>query len=203
MTIQPDEVKIVEAAWDAAQQRTAGPLVCVLAAASSNYEFMPLMISAALALAAPWPLLYFTLLSPERIYLIQLALFLGLLAVLSWPSLSILFTPRSIRRANAHRAALGQFMTRGVGRSASQSGVLLYVSQRERYARIIADDAAAKAIPQAQWQMIIDALIARLSAGQTCAGLASASIDCANLLAPHFPPSSPMPAPHRQHFHVV
>ncbi len=201
--LDADEIAAVEAAYDIAQTRIAGPIVCVLARASSNYELASVAASAFAALIAPWPLLIWTQLSAQRVYLIQLAIFLIALVLLSLTGLGLSLTPMAVRRANAHRAALGQFMVRGVARSASRSGVLIYVSLLERYARIVADDGAAAVISAAQWQGVVDALVAEIKAGQTAKGLVAASGQCADLLAPHFPAISNAPPHPSQHFHVT
>ena len=202
MPIDPQQQAMVEAAFSAAQRRTRAPIVCVLARASANYEFAPLLWSGLLTLVTPWPLLIFTQLSAQRIFLAQLAVCLVASVILSLIPQRVLLTPSRIRRANAHRAALAQFSLRGLGHAAEGAGVLVYVSLAERYARVIAADAAAQAIAQSQWQGLVDALVADLSGRGAAEALAKAAAACAELLAPTFPPAETAPQ-HRQHFHIV
>ncbi len=201
--INHDEAARIEAALRAAQSRTSGEIVFVLARASSNYEIMPFVWSALLALIAPWPLLQLTEISAERIYLVQLTVFLVALVILTLPALRLALTPARVRRANAHRAALEQFALRGLARGGARSGVLLYVSSAERFARIIADEAAAKAIPQKDWQALIDQLLIDMKSGATAEALIGAATRCGDLLAQHFPPrdGAARPFPHR--FHMI
>jgi putative membrane protein len=187
MTIPPEEAARIETALRAAQARSTGQIVCVLARASSNYEIMPLIWSALIALAAPWPLLVFTELSAERIFAAQLAIFLVALGVLSVPALRLRLTPRAARRANAHRAALEQFVLRGVTHCAERNGILIYVSLAERYARIVADDGVAKVIAQNQWRAIVDGLTGQMKTGAVGDALIGAVAHCGDLLAQHFP----------------
>jgi putative membrane protein len=187
MTIPHEEAARIEMALRAAQARSTGQIVCVLARASSNYEVMPLIWSALLALAAPWPLLVFTELSAERIFLAQLAIFLIALGVLSLPALRLRLTPHGARRANAHRAALEQFVLRGVTHCAERNGILIYVSLAERYARIVADDGLAKVIAQSQWRAIVDELTDQMKTGAIGDALVGAATHCGDLLAQHFP----------------
>jgi putative membrane protein len=203
MAIPPEDAAKIEAASRAAQSRSTGQIVCVLARSSSNYETMPLIWSALLALAAPWPLLVFTTLSGERIFIAQLAIFLAAFGLLSLPRLRLLLTPRGLRRSNGHRAAIEQFVIRGVTRCPERNGVLIYVSLAERYARIVADEGAAKAIPQSQWKAIVDRLTSAMKAGATVDALAEAATSCGDLLAQHFPAQEQAPAPVFQRFHVL
>ncbi len=192
----------IEAALHAAQARCGAPLVCVLARASANYELPPAIWSALVALAAPWPLLFLTDLPAERIFIAQLAIFLLVLALLSLPGVRRRLTPRAARRSHAHRAALEQFVIRGVTHCAERNGVLIYVSLAERYARIIADDGAAKAIGQQEWRAIVDRLTADMKTGATGRALISAATSCGDVLAQHFP-GREGPPPHSQRFHVI
>ena len=115
--------------------------------------------------------------------------------------LRLLLTPRRARRAHAHRAALAQFHLRGLDRG-ERSGILVFVSLAERYARVIPAKSAAKAIAQSEWQAFVDLLVADLRARGPADALASAGPRCATLLAPAFPPTGDAPEP-RQHLHVI
>ena len=45
-----------------------------------------------------------------------------------------------------------QFVSRGIARKKDRTGILIFVSLAERYARIIADDGIAARVPQSEWQ---------------------------------------------------
>ena len=192
----------IEAAFSAAQQRTRAPIVCVLAHASANYEFLPLLATGFLALLTPWPLLMFTQLSTQRIFLAQLVVCFAASAILMLSPLRLWLTPRSVRRANAHRAALAQFQLRELDRIGERSGVLVYVSLAERYARVVAAESAAQAIAQGQWQAFVDALGAEMRERGAAEALTGAAARCADVLGPAFPPTG-APPQRRQHFHVI
>jgi putative membrane protein len=202
MPIDARQAAEIEAAFSAAQQRTRAPIVCVLAHASANYEFAPLLASSLIGLATPWPLLVFTQLSAQRIFLVQLVACLATSAILMWSPLGLRLTPRRLQRANAHRAALAQFQLRELDRVGERSGVLVYVSLAERYARVVAAEAAAQAIAQSQWQGLIDALVADIGQRGPAEALARAAPRCAEVLAPAFPPAAELPQ-RRQHFHMI
>ncbi|HXW27617.1 MAG TPA: TPM domain-containing protein [Xanthobacteraceae bacterium] len=178
----------VSAAIHAAEQRTSGQIVCVLAHASSDYAYVPWLWASALALLAPWPLISFTPWSVQRIYLIQLAVFIVAGLILSLTPLRLALVPRAVRRARAHRAAVEQFVVRRVAHTKNRTGVLIFVSLAERYARIIADDAIAQKVPNAEWQAAIDALIGQMRDGRIAQGFIAAIERCGAVLAAHAPP---------------
>ena len=201
--LSEEDVQRVEAAFDEANLRTRGPLVGVLAEASSDYAFMPLLWSGLLTLATPWPLLVFTELSAERIFLIQLVVCLLSVTALSYAPLRVFLTPSRVRRANAHRAALVQYAVRGLDRAYDRNGVLIYLSLAEHYARIVADEGACQVVSKAQWQAVVDALVADVRSRGPVEALSNAAARCADLLEAAFPADLSAPPLQVHRFHVV
>ena len=68
-----------------------------------------------------------------------------------------------------------------------RTGILIFVSLAERYARIIADDGIAARVPQSEWQAAVDALIAHMRDGRIADGFVAAIELCGSELARHFP----------------
>jgi len=198
MPISKEDHDAVAAAIADAERRSRGQLVCVLARSSSNYAHVPILGASTLALLLPWPLIYWTDWSVQRIFLCQLALFLVAGLVLSWMPLRLALVPRPVRQAHAHRAAIEQFVLRHVSHTENRSGVLIFVSLAERYARIIADEGIAAKVPNAEWQAAIDALIPHMRDGRIAAGFIAAIERCSAVLAAHVPPDgSPAVLPSR------
>lgn len=177
----------IEAAFEAALAKTRAPLLCVMAQSSANYALLPVLAAALAALALPWPLLWLTPLAPERIYLLQLALFALLLALIAWTPLRFALASPGHKRSAGHRAALTQFTLRGLDHAPERNGVLLYVSVAERYARIVADVAFDERVSQQEWRGVIDDLGAAMRHGKREAALKSAAIGLSEMLARHFP----------------
>ena len=200
MTLEPDAAERVEAAFDAAQLRTCAPLVCVLAGASTSLDGEFLLGACILALFTPLPLLIFTDLSAQRIYVAQLLVAILAAVLVSLPPVRRWLIPKRIARSAGHRAALAQFVLRGIDRS--RCGALVYVSLAEHYIRIVPAEDAAQAISHEQWQAAVDEALGPLAAGATEAALTGLAEDCSNLLAAPFPPGDPAD-PKRQRFHIV
>lgn len=177
----------IAAAIRSAEARTSGEIVCVLAQSSADATALPILLAAVPALALPWLLVAVTALPVQRILSLQLLVFLLLAVVLCLPRVRTALLPRRTRRALAHRAAMIQFDIRGIARKADRTGILIFVSLAERYARIIADTGIADRVPQSHWQDAIDALVAHMRDGRIADGFVSAIEICGDELATHFP----------------
>jgi putative membrane protein len=187
MDISAQDRTRISAAIGAAEAKTSGEIVCVLAQSSSGATVLPIFIAAIAALAAPWLLVAFTDLAVQRILSLQIVVFVGLCVLLCLPPVRVALMPRAARRAVAHRVAVEQFNIRGIARTRDRCGILIFVSLAERYARIIADDGIAARVPQAQWQGAVDALVAHMRDGRIADGFIAAIDICAHELAAHFP----------------
>jgi putative membrane protein len=188
MHFSEEDHDAVTAAIREAEKRTSGQIVCVLARASSDYAHIPILWASALALIAPWPMIALTPWSVQRIFLIQIAVFIVAGLVFSWMPFRFALVPRAVKRARAHRAALEQFVVRRVAHTRNRTGVLIFVSLAERYARIVADDGIAEKVHGPEWQAAIDALVGHMRAGRIAAGFAAAIERCGAVLAAHAPP---------------
>jgi putative membrane protein len=189
MSISPQDRQRVSTAIHAAEAKTSGEIVCVLAQASSDATALPILIAALVALALPWAMVAFTAMPVNAILLLQVAVFVVLAVLLCLPRVRIALVPRAARRAKAHRAAMEQFMIRGVSRKKDRTGILIFVSLAERYARIVADEGIAARVPQSEWQGAVDALVAHMRRGRIDEGFIAAIERCGKVLEQHFPQS--------------
>ncbi|VTZ49133.1 conserved hypothetical protein [Methylocella tundrae] len=188
MILSTEDQNRINAAITAAESRTAGEIVCVLSRASSDYMTYAVAWSALIALAAPWPLIAMTQLSVQQILLVQVFIFTALYLVFSSSGLGHQLVPGRVRREQAHRAAMEQFMIRGMTRKTNRAGVLIFVSLAEHYVRIVADDGIASKVDRSVWQGAVDALLAQIRAGDLATGFVSAVEQCGAVLNQHFPP---------------
>lgn len=131
MEFTKEQHEAVSAAIREAEQHTCGQIICVLARSSSAYAHIPTLWASVLALITPWPLTNFTPWSVQRIFLLQLVVFLVAALVFSWTPLRLLLVPRPAQRARAHRAAIEQFVVRRVAHTKKRCGILIFVSLAE------------------------------------------------------------------------
>jgi putative membrane protein len=187
MIISEHDRERISAAIRAAEANTSGEIVCVVAETSSDATGLPILIAAIAALALPWLLVAFTALTVHTILVLQLTLFVVLALVLCLPRVRVALLPRRARRVVAHRVAVEQFTIRGIARKKDRSGILIFVSLAEHYARIIADEGIAARVPQSLWQGAVDELVADCSHGRIADGFITAIDTCGKVLATHFP----------------
>jgi putative membrane protein len=184
-----DKVRIITAIADA-ERRTAGEIVCIVSRSASSYVYVPIVWAAILALALPWGLIRFTMLGIETIHLIQLAGFVVLAAVLCLLPLRLrmAMTPGFIKRHRAARAAREQFFANDLVQTVGRTGCLIYVSEAEHHAEVLADEGIASKVSPEVWKQAITVLTDALSAGRTADGFVAAIALCGAVLAEHVPP---------------
>lgn len=187
MVSDEDQARIAMAVREA-EARSNAQIVCVLARQSCDIGAYAALYAATLALLAPWPLIFFTQTSVQRIFAVQLMVFIVSLAVLGWTRLGLILTPRGMQRRQSYRAATEQFFIRGLMRTRHRAGVLIYVSLAEHYARIIADEGLNGKISESDWRPAIQILTSHLKRGQIAEGYIAAIACCGELLAQAAPP---------------
>jgi putative membrane protein len=183
----PGDEQRISAAIADAEKRTSGEIVVVVAAQSDGYHYVPPLVAAIVSLLVPWILIFFTSLGLVEIYLIQLAVFAIVTALLMPASVRTALVPSSIKHLHARRRALEQFLVQNLHTTAGRTGVLLFVSVAERHAEIVADK-AIDTLTQGTWKAIIDGLTAAIGQGKATEGFVVAIGAIGTALAQHFPP---------------
>ena len=184
--------KAISEAIHAAEKKTSGEFVAVVARASDHYIFLPLLWAAIIALLTPGALLLSGVpLSHVESYHLQLLIFVVLAALLLFvPGLHLFLVPRSVKHSRASRLAKAQFYLQGVHMTAEHSGVMLFVSLAERYVEIVADKGIHEKIGEAHWQGIVNKFVERVRDGEVVEGFAGAVTACGEAMATHYPRSA-------------
>jgi len=173
-----------------AEARTSGEIIAVMARASDDYVFIPLLWAALAGLFVPLVLLFATNWPAQHVYIAQLATFAVMAVIGLWWPVRMAVVPKSIKRARVRRSALQQFLAQDIHTTASRTGILIYVSLAERIAEVVADKGIYDKVPPERWDDIVEGLAAALKARRTRAGFVKAIGGCGDLLAEHFPPGS-------------
>ena len=188
-----EEEQRISAAITAAERKTSGEIVAVVADQSDSYLYVPFMWAALAALIVPWPLIHFTWIIVQWIFLIQLIVFVVVLGPL-WPrSIRTALVPKSVRVAHAHRRATEQFIAQNLHTTEGRTGVLIFVSIAERHAEILADKGIDDRVTDGTWQKIVDDLTAEISEGRAATGFVHAIEKAGRHLSEHFPPGTANP----------
>jgi putative membrane protein len=189
--IQQTDLDAVSQAIKEAEQHTDAELVAVLARRADDYRYIPTLWAALIGLISPSFVLLFGLwLTTVEILMVQAMVFVVLALVLRIPALMFRLIPRSVRQWRAQNLARRQFLENNLHHTASDSGVLIFVSEAERYVEIIADRGINQYVSQQQWQTLVDELTAAIKRKDTTNGIIACITACGELLAQHVPATS-------------
>jgi putative membrane protein len=172
------------------EKKTSGEIFCVIARQCGDYRTVPLIFAAALALLLPLPLILFSPAPARWIYLGQLALFVIAALVLSIPSIRFYVVPRRTMHGQAHAEAMRQFCAQGLHKTEGRTGVLIFASEAEHYAEIIADTGINAKVKPEVWDDAVRVLIWEIARGRAADGFIGAIERCGAVLAQHFPPGA-------------
>lgn len=202
----------IQQAVATAERATRGEIVCVVAEEVGPYAEVPLAWAAAGALALPplglavaaifhhfdyalggWSAaqvgaLHAAVLTALSGYaFLQCLLFLGIFLVVSVPAIRRRLTPPALKRARVRERALEQFLVHGLDRTHERTGVLIFVSLRDRRAEVLADTGISARVDAAIWREPVEKLVAGMKTGRPVDGVVAAIGRCGRLLAEHFP----------------
>ena len=178
----------VQQAIELAEKNTDAELVTVLAGESDDYYFIPTMWAALISLVTPAVLFQTNLwLNQTDILWIQLIEFIALAFVFRWRPLKHLLVPKRVKFTRAALVAKEQFLDQGLHHTQGETGILIFVSEAERYAEILADRGINNLVPDDAWDNILNQLLAQIKANNTESGLVEAINACGDLLAEHVP----------------
>lgn len=189
LVAEADRKRIADAITEA-ERKTSGEIVAVIAPASSQYLHASFLWAALVALAVPWPFVFWTWWPIQHIYVLQLAVFAVLVLVLTRRPVRLALVPRRVKHARAHRRAVEQFLAQNLHTTAGRTGVMIFVSVGERYAEIVADAGINAKVPQAEWQAIVKNLTEKIGQGRPGDGFVQAIEAVGQHLARHFPPDT-------------
>ncbi len=112
----------------------------------------------------------------------------GLLYILSnIPGADRFLVPGKIISQHVRQRALRYFIEAGITDTKERTGILIFISYREKRIELIADSGINKLIPKEKWNTIVDSIIKDIREKRTAEGLVKAINECGKLLTEHFP----------------
>jgi putative membrane protein len=197
----------VSAAVEAAEARTAGEIVTVVADRSDGYSDVALAWAAvvaftALVVLALIPDFYLGLVdamldnwqhewTPREVFtlaaVVAIAKFLGVLLLQLWRPIKFWLVLPPIKTARTLARAIDLFKVGAERRTHGRTGILIYLSMREHRAHIIADEAIASKVTPETWGEAMAAMLAEIKQGRCADGMIAAVERVGAVLAEHFP----------------
>lgn len=157
------------------EKNTDAELVTVLAPQADDYRWIGLLWAAVIALLLPGAVVFFPgWIDTRSLLLVQWICFVVLGAVFQLPAITPRLVPRAVRHARAGALARSQFLAQNLHRTAGATGMLIFVSEAERYVEILVDHGIASRLDDTTWSTIIERFTQQVAAGQTQQGF----IDC-------------------------
>lgn len=166
-----DQQRQVSSAIADVEQDTDAELVTVLASRADSYHYIPTLWAAVIALTTP-AIISLTpfWLSGWEILVAQWVVFIMLALLLRIPPIMVRLVPKSVRYWRASNLARRQFLENNLHHTQSETGVLIFVSEAERYVEILADRGISQHVSDSEWQTIVNAFTANVRAGRTLEG---------------------------------
>jgi putative membrane protein len=197
----------VTAAVTAAEAHTAGEIVTVVTDRSDGYTDVALVWSVIVAFTAIAVLMFFPdfylglvdrLLgkwnaewTPRGIFgfalLVGILKFAGMWLIQLWPPLKFFLIPGPIKSHRTNARAVEIFKVSTDRRTTGRTGIVIYLSMRERRAEIVADAAITSKVTPDVWGDAMAAMLAELRQGRCGAGMIAAVGKVGAVLAEHFP----------------
>jgi putative membrane protein len=186
--LSESELQQVAAAIERIERDTDAEVVTVLAAQADDYRYIPLLWASLIALLLPGALLFFGgWLNAWQQLLVQWATFLVLAVAFRAPALTSRLIPRTVRNWRACNLARRQFIELNLHHTEADTGVLIFVSEAERYVEILVDRGIASRIDNAAWETIVAAFTERVKQGRVLEGFLGCIESAGALLAQHVP----------------
>lgn len=199
--------QLVSDAVARAEARSAGEIVTIVSDQSDDYADIALAWSVAvgvlalcaLALAPDFYLGIYERLSGGwigewthrsvlSIALIVFVLKFGAMWLLQlWRPLRLFLVPGAIKHLRVRARAVTCFKVGAERRTHGRTGILIYLSMRERRAEIVADEAISGKVDATVWGEAMAAMLAEIRHGRIAEGMAAAVARVGAVLAEHFP----------------
>ena len=197
----------ISAAVGEAELLSAGEIVTILAERSDGYTDVALAWSAAVALLALALLaiapdfylgIYDRILAgwghewtPRAILTLAAGVaavkFGAMMLLQLWQPLRFWLIPPPIKTMRVHDRALRAFRIGAERRTSGRTGILIYLSMRERRAEIVADEAISSRVDPQVWGEAMNAMLVELGQGRIADGMIAAIRKVGAVLQVHVP----------------
>lgn len=187
-----DEQRQVAEAIESVERQTDAELVTVLARSADDYAYVPLIWAGVVALLVPGLINFYPgWLNANELLLTQIATFIVVAFIARLPGLTTVLVPRSVRHWRAGSLARRHFLEQNLHATANGTGVLIFVSEAERYVEIIVDDGIARRVDDMVWRSMVDVFTRQVGEGKILDGFLGCIRSCGEVLSDQVPVTQP------------
>lgn len=126
-------------------------------------------------------------LATYTLLMLQWACFVFLSLIFRIPAITTRLIPPRVRHWRASNLARRQFLEQKLHHTAGRTGVLIFVSEAERYVEILVDEGISRHLDDSDWGNIVSDFVRRVALGHTAEGFITCIDACAEVLAQHIP----------------
>jgi putative membrane protein len=202
-SLSETELRHIEEAVHEAEKSTSGEIATAIVRESDDYAFQELVF--ALVVGFVWYIAVMAFYTPISSWLARLVwaaapwhmpLFMGTTTVAvigvvyllaNIAGFDRLIVRRAIMARKVEARAFQHFAESGLANTRDRTGILLFVSARERRVHLIADQGINDRVPPGTWDELVAQLVGQIRAGKVAAGLEEAVTSCGAILEEHFP----------------
>lgn len=186
--LTPEQQRQVEDAVTRAEQHTDAEIVTVLAPRADDYSYIPLLWASLIALVLPAVVHFLNSgLATYTLLMLQWASFVFLSLIFRIPAITTRLIPPRVRHWRASNLARRQFLEQKLHHTAGRTGVLIFVSEAERYVEILVDEGISRHLDDSDWGTIVSDFVRRVELGHTAEGFIACIDACADVLKEHVP----------------
>lgn len=186
--LNEDQQRQVAEAIEAVERQTDAELVTVLAASADDYTYVPLIWAGIIALLLPGLVNFLPgWLNANELLMTQILTFIVVALLCRLPDVTTRLVPTAVRHWRAGSLARRQFLEQNLHATAHGTGVLIFVSEAERYVEIIVDDGIARRVDDLVWRSMVDVFTRQVSEGRTLEGFLGCIRSCGEVLSDQVP----------------
>ena len=176
-----DLVRDLEATTDA-------EVVLVLARRADNYLYAPTLVAAIAGMLIPLISIYWPFwLDTNELVFVQATVFICLALLFRIPVLQRKLVPKRTKFFRASNLAMRHFLAEGVHTTKNNLGIMIFVSEFERYIEIIADHGITIKIGDDTWSKAVDLAIPLLQQNNAFNAFTSVLREVGRILQDRFP----------------
>ena len=170
------------------EETTDAEVVLVLARKADNYLYAPTLVAAIAGMLIPLVSIYWPFwLDTNELVLVQGTVFICLALLFRIPALQRKLIPKRTKFFRASNLAMRHFLAQGVHTTKNNLGIVIFVSEFERYIEIIADHGITKKIGDDTWSKAVHLAIPLLQQNNAFNAFTSVLREVGGILQDKFP----------------
>lgn len=170
------------------EAKTDAEIVVVLARRSDSYLYAPSLVAAVAGMLVPFISIYWPFwLDTHELVLVQMSVFVCLATLFRIPALQRNLVPKRTKFFRASNLAMRHFLTQGVHTTKNNLGVMIFISEFERYIEIVVDHGVSERISEETWATAVNLAIPFLKQNKAFDALTCIIRDVGQILQDEIP----------------